>query len=96
MYVTAIICAIKILAANDFSSKQEVIAYAVVTALSMIASSLVVVLIITMTVGTKRKVKRHVIVCTLNSLEALGRCKAAQEVEHSHGWYPVAPSSSRV
>ncbi|EGE04900.1 calcium-transporting ATPase [Trichophyton equinum CBS 127.97] len=69
---TAVICAIIVLAANKFSSHQEVIVYAVATGLSMIPSSLVVVLTITMTVGTKRMVKRHVIVRNLNSLEALG------------------------
>ncbi|KAM5440594.1 P-type ATPase [Microsporum canis] len=69
---TAVICAIIVLAANKFSNHQEVIVYAVATGLSMIPSSLVVVLTITMTVGTKRMVKRHVIVRNLNSLEALG------------------------
>lgn len=69
---TAVICAIIVLTANKFSNHQEVIVYAVATGLSMIPSSLVVVLTITMTVGTKRMVKRHVIVRNLNSLEALG------------------------
>ncbi|KAK2882620.1 hypothetical protein FQN49_000159 [Arthroderma sp. PD_2] len=69
---TAVICAIIVLAANKFSNHQEVIVYAVATGLSMIPSSLVVVLTITMTVGTKRMVERHVIVRNLNSLEALG------------------------
>lgn len=72
LFGTAILCAIIVLAANSFSNKQEVIIYAVATGLSMIPSSLVVVLTITMTVGTKRMVKRHVIVRNLNSLEALG------------------------
>lgn len=60
------------LAANDFSSEQEVIIYAVATGLSMIPASLVVVLTITMAAGTKRMVERNVIVRNLNSLEALG------------------------
>lgn len=66
------VCAIIVLAANDFSSEQEVIIYAVATGLSMIPASLVVVLTITMAAGTKRMVERHVIVRNLKSLEALG------------------------
>lgn len=69
---TAIICAIIVLAANNFSSRQEVIIYAVATGLSMIPASLIVVLTITMAAGTKRMVQRHVIVRNLKSLEALG------------------------
>lgn len=42
------------------------------TGLSMIPASLVVVLTITMAVGTKIMVKRNVIVRKLDSLEALG------------------------
>lgn len=68
----AIICAIIVLGVNEFQNRQEVIVYAVATGVSMIPSSLVVVLTITMTVGTKRMVERHVIVRNLSSLEALG------------------------
>jgi len=69
---TAIVCAIIVLAANHFDTKQEVIIYAVATGLSMIPASLIVVLTITMAAGTKRMVQRHVIVRNLKSLEALG------------------------
>jgi Na+-exporting ATPase len=69
---TAIVCAIIVLGANEFSSRQEVIIYAVATGLSMIPASLIVVLTITMAAGTKRMVQRHVIVRNLKSLEALG------------------------
>lgn len=69
---TAIICAIIVLAANSFDTKQEVVIYAVATGLSMIPASLIVVLTITMAAGTKRMVQRHVIVRNLKSLEALG------------------------
>ncbi|KAH8430699.1 P-type ATPase [Aspergillus melleus] len=72
LFFTAVLCAIIVLAANRFNSQKEVIIYAVATGLSMIPSSLVVVLTITMTVGTKRMVERQVIVRNLNSLEALG------------------------
>ncbi len=72
LFFIAVICAIIVLAANDFRSDQEVIIYAVATGLSMIPASLVVVLTITMAAGTKRMVERHVIVRNLRSLEALG------------------------
>lgn len=72
LFFIAIICAIIVLAANEFSDRQEVIIYAVATGLSMIPSSLIVVLTITMAAGTKRMVHRHVIVRNLKSLEALG------------------------
>ncbi|EJP62002.1 potassium/sodium efflux P-type ATPase [Beauveria bassiana ARSEF 2860] len=68
----AIICAIIVLGANEFNTRQEVIIYAVATGLSMIPASLIVVLTITMAAGTKRMVQRHVIVRNLKSLEALG------------------------
>jgi Na+-exporting ATPase len=72
LFGIAVVCAIIVLAANKFSSRQEVIIYAVATGLSMIPASLVVVLTITMAAGTKSMVRRHVIVRNLKSLEALG------------------------
>lgn len=72
LFFIAVICAIIVLAANDFLGEQEVIIYAVATGLSMIPASLVVVLTITMAAGTKRMVERNVIVRNLKSLEALG------------------------
>ena len=72
LLAAAIICAIIVLGVNEFMDRQEVVVYAVATGVSMIPSSLVVVLTITMTVGTKRMVERNVIVRNLNSLEALG------------------------
>jgi Na+-exporting ATPase len=72
LFFIAVVCAIIVLAANKFSSRQEVIIYAVATGLSMIPASLVVVLTITMAAGTKSMVKRNVIVRNLKSLEALG------------------------
>ncbi|KAL3421940.1 potassium sodium efflux p-type fungal-type transporter [Phlyctema vagabunda] len=68
----AIVCAIIVLGANKFSNNREVIIYAVATGLSMIPASLIVVLTITMAAGTKRMVKRNVVVRKLDSLEALG------------------------
>jgi Na+-exporting ATPase len=72
LFGVAVVCAIIVLAANDFSNNQEVIIYAVATGLSMIPASLIVVLTITMSAGTKRMVERNVIVRSLKSLEALG------------------------
>lgn len=68
----AVVCAIIVMAANEFANDQEVIIYAVATGLSMIPASLIVVLTITMAAGTKRMVERNVIVRNLKSLEALG------------------------
>ncbi|KAM0335145.1 hypothetical protein ACHAQA_000186 [Verticillium albo-atrum] len=72
LFFIAVVCAIIVLAANEFNASQEVIIYAVATGLSMIPASLVVVLTITMAAGTKRMVKRNVVVRNLKSLEALG------------------------
>lgn len=72
LFGIAVVCAIIVLASNRFSSRTDVIIYAVATGLSMIPASLVVVLTITMAAGTKRMVQRHVIVRNLRSLEALG------------------------
>ena len=72
LFFVAVVCAIIVLAANGFSSEQEVIIYAVATGLSMIPASLIVVLTITMAAGTKRMVERNVVVRNLKSLEALG------------------------
>ncbi|KAK8869432.1 Sodium transport ATPase 5 [Apiospora arundinis] len=72
LFGIAVVCAIIVLGANEFNSRQEVIIYAVATGLSMIPASLVVVLTITMAAGTKRMVQRHVVVRNLKSLEALG------------------------
>ncbi|KAK1985740.1 potassium/sodium efflux P-type ATPase [Colletotrichum cereale] len=72
LFGIAIVCAVIVLGANKFEASQEVIIYAVATGLSMIPASLVVVLTITMAAGTKRMVKRNVIVRNLKSLEALG------------------------
>ncbi|KAL1976148.1 hypothetical protein VTN31DRAFT_2430 [Thermomyces dupontii] len=72
LFGVAVLFAIIVMAANRFSNHKEVILYAVGTGLSMIPACLVVVLTITMAVGTKRMVERNVIVRKLDSLEALG------------------------
>lgn len=72
LFFIAVVCAIIVLGANEFRATQDVVIYAVATGLSMIPASLVVVLTITMAAGTKRMVKRNVVVRNLKSLEALG------------------------
>ncbi|KAJ5889635.1 hypothetical protein N7504_010445 [Penicillium tannophilum] len=72
LFGIAVICAVVVAAANDWRGDSEVIIYAVATGLAMIPACLVVVLTITMAVGTRQMVQRHVIVRKLDSLEALG------------------------
>lgn len=72
LFAIAVIFAIIVMGTNEWSSETEVIIYAVATGLAMIPACLVVVLTITMAVGTKQMVQRHVIVRKLDSLEALG------------------------
>ncbi|QVM10937.1 hypothetical protein D8B26_005587 [Coccidioides posadasii str. Silveira] len=72
LFGVAVLFAIIVMSANKWSDSNEVIIYAVATGLSMIPACLVVVLTITMAVGTKRMVQRNVIVRKLDSLEALG------------------------
>ncbi|KAJ6092391.1 hypothetical protein N7467_004360 [Penicillium canescens] len=72
LFAIAVIFAIVVAGSNNWRGDSEVIIYAVATGLAMIPACLVVVLTITMAVGTKQMVQRHVIVRKLDSLEALG------------------------
>ncbi|PYH87824.1 potassium/sodium eff [Aspergillus ellipticus CBS 707.79] len=72
LFGIAVVFAIIVMGANGMRNEKEVIIYAVATGLAMIPACLVVVLTITMAVGTKQMVQRHVIVRKLDSLEALG------------------------
>lgn len=72
LFAIAVVFAIIVEGANEMSSNNEVIIYAVATGLAMIPACLVVVLTITMAAGTRQMVQRHVIVRRLDSLEALG------------------------
>lgn len=72
LFVIAVIFAVIVMGANEMRDDKEVIIYAVATGLAMIPACLVVVLTITMAVGTKQMVQRNVIVRKLDSLEALG------------------------
>lgn len=68
----AIICAIIVIAANKFISRNDVIIYAITTAIGTLPVTLILVLTITMAAGTKVMVQRHVLVRNMRSLEALG------------------------
>lgn len=68
----AVVCAIVVLAANKFSTRSDVIIYAVAVAVGTLPVSLILVLTITMAAGTKAMVDRNVVVRQLSSLEALG------------------------
>lgn len=72
LFGVAVVFAIVVMAAQKFKVNKEVAIYAICVAISMIPASLVVVLTITMAVGTKVMVTRNVIVRKLDSLEALG------------------------
>ncbi|WFC99112.1 P-type Na(+) transporter [Malassezia yamatoensis] len=71
LFGIAILFAIICFLANNWTD-NEVIIYAVATGVSMIPASLTAVLTITMSLGGRAMVKRHVIVRKLESLEALG------------------------
>lgn len=72
LFGVAVLFAIVVMSSNLWDDNNEVILYAVGTGLSMIPACLVVVLTITMAIGTKRMVEKNVIVRKLDSLEALG------------------------
>lgn len=72
LFIVAVIIAIVSMAAQKFNVTREVGIYAVVAALAMIPASMVVVLTITMAVGTKSMAARNVMIRKLDSLEALG------------------------
>ncbi|CAM1502447.1 Fc.00g044310.m01.CDS01, partial [Cosmosporella sp. VM-42] len=72
LFLFAIVCAIIVLGANKFDAREDVIIYAITTAIGTIPVSLLLVLTLTMAAGTKKMLERHVIVRNLSSLEALG------------------------
>ncbi|KAG8900660.1 hypothetical protein FRB99_005825 [Tulasnella sp. 403] len=89
LFGIAVIFALIVLAANRFQNDSDVIVYAVATALCIIPSSLVVVLTITMSIGTKRMVKRNVIVRNMNALESLGKMVAKRAYIPAYGTYTI-------
>lgn len=72
LFFVAVIIAIVAMAAQKMDVTREVAVYAIVVAIAMIPASMVVVLTITMAMGTKAMAQRHVVIRKLDSLEALG------------------------
>ncbi|KAL3965623.1 hypothetical protein ACCO45_002627 [Purpureocillium lilacinum] len=72
VFAFAIICAIIVLAANKFDGRSDVIIYAIAVAVGTLPATLVLVLTVTMAVGTRVMMQRHVAVRNMRSLEALG------------------------
>ncbi|KAK4163745.1 sodium transport ATPase 5 [Cladorrhinum sp. PSN259] len=72
VFLFAVVCAVIVLGANDFRTRNDVIIYAVATAVGTLPVTLILVLTITMAAGTKVMVQRNVIVRNMRSLEALG------------------------
>ncbi|KAL0565519.1 hypothetical protein V5O48_016504 [Marasmius crinis-equi] len=66
------VLAIIVFGVAEFVVDNEVAIYAIALAISVIPESLIAVLTITMSAGTRRMVKQSVIVRKLNALEALG------------------------
>ncbi|KAL2260907.1 hypothetical protein VTK26DRAFT_4960 [Humicola hyalothermophila] len=72
IFLFAVICAIIVLGANEFRTRNDVIIYAVATGVGTLPVTLILVLTITMAAGTKVMVQRNVVVRNMRSLEALG------------------------
>ncbi|KAL0072259.1 hypothetical protein AAF712_000020 [Marasmius tenuissimus] len=72
LFLCAIVLAIIVFGVAAFNVDNEVAIYAIALAISVIPESLIAVLTITMSAGTRRMVKQNVIVRKLNALEALG------------------------
>ncbi|RYP47942.1 hypothetical protein DL768_006097 [Monosporascus sp. mg162] len=86
VFAFAIVCAIIVLAVNGFTGRNDVIIYAIATAIGMLPVTLILVLTITMAAGTKVMVQRNVLVRNMRSLEALGGVT-------SHGTYSIGASN---
>ncbi|QRV93294.1 potassium/sodium efflux P-type ATPase [Ceratobasidium sp. AG-Ba] len=72
LFICAVILAIIVFAVAKFHITNEVAIYAIALGIAVIPESLIAVLTITMSAGTSRMAKQHVIVRKLNALEALG------------------------
>ncbi|KAG7096419.1 hypothetical protein E1B28_003858 [Marasmius oreades] len=72
LLVAAIILTIVVFGIAKFEISTEVAVYAIALAIGVIPEGLIAVLTITMSAGTIRMAKEHVIVRRLNALEALG------------------------
>ncbi|KAG9087092.1 hypothetical protein FRC06_002744, partial [Ceratobasidium sp. 370] len=72
LFICAVILALIVFGVARFRVTNEVAIYAIALGIAVIPESLIAVLTITMSAGTSRMAKQHVIVRKLNALEALG------------------------
>ncbi|KAK7018658.1 hypothetical protein VNI00_018344 [Paramarasmius palmivorus] len=72
LLIAAVILTIVVFGVAEFDISTEVAIYAIALAIGVIPEGLIAVLTITMSAGTIRMAKEHVIVRRLNALEALG------------------------
>ncbi|KAF8660097.1 hypothetical protein AX16_001655 [Volvariella volvacea WC 439] len=72
LFGCAVILAIIVFSVARWDIHEEVILYAIATAIAIIPESLIAVLTLTMAVGTRKMAKEHVIVRKLDALENLG------------------------
>ncbi|KAF8639443.1 hypothetical protein AX16_010298 [Volvariella volvacea WC 439] len=72
LFGCAIILAIIVFSVARWHIHEEVVLYAIATAIAIIPESLIAVLTLTMAVGTRKMAKEHVIVRKLDALENLG------------------------
>ncbi|KAG9104783.1 hypothetical protein FRC07_009736, partial [Ceratobasidium sp. 392] len=72
LFLCAIVLALIVFSVARFKVTKEVAVYAIALGIAVIPESLIAVLTITMSAGTSRMAKQHVIVRKLNALEALG------------------------
>uniref|UniRef100_A0A0W0G514 P-type Na(+) transporter n=1 Tax=Moniliophthora roreri TaxID=221103 RepID=A0A0W0G514_MONRR len=72
LLIAAVVLTIVVFGVAEFDISTEVAIYAIALAIGVIPEGLIAVLTITMSAGTIRMAKEHVIVRRLNALEALG------------------------
>ncbi|KAF9261154.1 potassium/sodium eff [Marasmius fiardii PR-910] len=72
LFIMAIVLVIVVFGVAEFKVDDLVALYAITLAIAVVPESLVAVLSVTMSAGTRRMVKQNVIVRRLNALEALG------------------------
>ncbi|KAJ7148450.1 hypothetical protein C8R43DRAFT_925709 [Mycena crocata] len=72
LFFCAFLLAMVVFAVAKFKITEEVMIYAIAVAVGIVPESLIVVLTLTMSLGTRRMAKRNVIVRKLDALENLG------------------------
>jgi P-type E1-E2 ATPase len=72
LFLVAILLMIVVFGVAEFKIDREVLIYAIAVAVGIVPECLVVVLTLTMSVGSRRMAANHVIVRKLDALENLG------------------------